>query len=180
MKKLKNIKSQSLILQETILNKILFIRGKKVLLDRDLANLYGVKTSRLNEQVKRNIKRFPNDFMFQLTKIELQNWISQFATSKKEIMGLRKPPFAFTEQGVAMLSSVLNSNKAIEVNIQIMRTFIKLKEMLSTHRDLKRKIEEMEKKYDYQFKEVFQAIKYLISEKQKPKTQIGFIKDNKK
>lgn len=114
------------------------------MLDRDLADMYGVETRRLNEQVKRNEKRFPSDFMFQLTFQELENWKSQNATSNKEKMGLRKLPFAFTEQGVAMLSSVLNSETAIEVNIQIIRIFTRIREVLLTQKDVLLKMEQLE------------------------------------
>jgi len=133
------------------------------MLDRDLADLYGVETRRLNEQVKRNIKRFPLDFMFQLTQEENEYWMSQIAISNKEKMGVRKMPYVFTEQGVAMLSSVLNSDRAIEVNIQIMRVFTQLRRMIESHQDLRHKIEEMEKKYDSQFKAVFAAIRQLMT-----------------
>ncbi len=162
----------SVIPQQIIENKILFIREKKVMLDKDLAVLYGVETFNLNKAVKRNIDRFPEDFMFQLTKEEFKNLIFQFGTSSWG--GTRKLPFAFTENGVAMLSSVLNSKRAIQVNVQIMRTFTKIREMLATHKELKQKIEEMEKKYDYQFKVVFDAIKQLIEQPQKPRKNIGF------
>jgi hypothetical protein len=149
-----------LIPTELIATKILIIRGKRVMLDSDLAALYGVKTGRLNEQVSRNIKRFPDDFMFHLTKEEVLNLKSHFATSSWG--GVRKLPRIFTQEGVAMLSSVLNSERAIMVNIQIMRAFSQLRRMLLTNRDLRRKIEEMEKKYDKQFAIVFQAIKQLL------------------
>ena len=151
------------------------------MIDRDLAELYGVETKRLKEQVRRNIERFPEDFMFELTKDELENWRSQFATSNRDTMGLRIPPFAFTEHGVLMLSSVLKSERAIQVNIVIMRAFVKLREMLSTHKDLKRKIESMEKKYDEQFQIVFEAIKQLLTEEDKPKKKIGYtVKEKQK
>lgn len=163
-----------LLPQESIEGKIFTIRGKRVMLDRDLAGLYGVATGNLNKAVSRNIERFPEDFMFQLTKEEFKNLIFHFGTSSWG--GTRKLPRAFTEQGVAMLSSVLKSKRAIQVNIQIMRAFIKLKEMLATHKDLKLKIEEMEKKYDYQFKIVFDAIKQLLEPPVKPKGKIGFQK----
>lgn len=145
---------------EVIATKILLIRGKRVMLDRDLAMLYEVDTSQLTRQVRRNIERFPEDFMFQLTKDEFQNLICQFGTSSWG--GTRKLPYAFTEQGVAMLSGVLHSKRAIRVNIQIMRAFIQLKRMLLTNASLRRKIEEMERKYDKQFAIVFQAIKQLL------------------
>ena len=142
------------------------------MLDRNLAELYGVETKRLKEQVRRNIERFPEDFMFVLTKQELKNLRSQFATSSWG--GARYIPMAFTEQGVVMISSILKSKRAIEVNIAIIRAFVKLREMMATHKDLKRKIESMEKKYDEQFQIVFEAIKQLIETDEKPKKRIGF------
>jgi len=158
---------------EIIAAKILIIRDKRVILDTDLAVLYGTKTGRLNEQVRRNIKRFPEDFMFQLTKGEVLNLKSHFATSNWG--GVRKLPRVFTQEGVAMLSSVLNSERAIMVNIQIMRAFVQLRRILLTNRDLKRKIEEMEKKYDKQFLIVFKAIKELLDAPPiKKKPPIGF------
>ena len=150
------------------------------MIDRDLAELYGVQTRRLNEQVKRNLKRFPTDFIFQLTHEEMEIWMSQIAISNKEKKGLRKMPYAFTENGVAMLSSVLNSNRAIDVNIQIMRIFTKMREMIISHKDLARKIEDLERKFqdhDKNFVVVFEAIKGLLEESQesaKKKTPIGF------
>lgn len=161
------------ISEEVIATKILLIRGKRVMLDKDLAKLYQVDTSQLIRQVRRNIDRFPEDFMFQLTKEEFENLMCQFGTSSWG--GTRKPPYAFTEQGVAMLSGVLHSKRAVQVNIQIMRAFIQLKRMLLTNADLRRKIEEMEKKYDKQFAIVFQAIKKLLEPPPvKPKPPIGF------
>jgi hypothetical protein len=160
---------------ESITNKIYFIRDHKVMLDRDLAELYSVKTKALKQAVSRHVDRFPDDFMFKLNKDEFAHWRSQFVTSNSgDRMGLRYPPMAFTEQGVAMLSSVLNSKRAIQVNIQIMRAFTKLRTMLLTHEDLKRKIEDMESKYDEQFRIVFQAIKQLLKEDDQPKRKIGF------
>ena len=141
----------NLIPQVLVERKIFLIRGRRVMLDRDLAELYGVETRVLNQAVKRNLNRFPEDFMFQLNQAEMENWKSQIVISNKDKMGLRKAPYAFTENGVAMLSSVLSSERAVEVNIQIMRTFTRLREMLLTHKDLQRKIEDMEKKYDTQF-----------------------------
>ena len=141
---------------------------------RDLAELYGVATKQLKRAVRRNIDRFPTDFMFEMTKEELNNWRCQFGTSNSIKMGLRHPPLAFTEQGVAMLSTVLNSKRAIQVNIQIMRIFSRLREMLAGHKDLRQKIEAMEEKYDEQFRVVFEAIKQLISEEKIPKKKIGF------
>jgi hypothetical protein len=165
---------KSLVVEHgTIENKILLIRGVKVMLDRDLANLYGVRTKVLNQAVKRNIKRFPLDFMFFLTDQEVANLRSQFVTSSWG--GRRYKVIVFTEQGVAMLSSVLKSERAVQVNIQIMRTFVKLRQLMAKHEDLRHKIEEMEKKYDCQFKIVFDAIKQLLEPiQEKPKPKIGF------
>jgi hypothetical protein len=133
------------VLAELIERRIYVVRGQKVMLDSDLADLYQVPTFRLNEAVKRNRDRFPEDFMFRLTKEELENWRSQIAMSKPGAkMGLRRPPYAFTELGVAMLSSVLNSDRAIKMNILIMRAFVKLREVLATHNDLARRIEKLE------------------------------------
>jgi hypothetical protein len=130
---------------ELIERRIYLIRGQKVMLDADIAELYQVPTKRLNEQVKRNLDRFPEDFMFQLSEEELANWRSQITTSNPAAkMGLRRPPYAFTEHGVAMLSSVLNSPRAVQMNILIIRAFVKLRELLATHKDLARKIEQVE------------------------------------
>jgi len=159
---------------ERIQQCIYLIRRQKVLLDKDLAALYGVTTKRLNEQVQRNIDRFPSDFMFQLNDSEAQALRSQIATSKKGRGGRRYNPYAFTEQGVAMLSSVLRSKQAVQVNIAIMRTFVKLRQILSDNALLRRKIESMERKYDEQFQQVFALIKRMLTEEAKPKTQIGF------
>lgn len=141
------------------------------MIDRDLAELYKVKTGVLNQAVKRNIERFPDDFMFSLTREEIMN-LSQIVTSSK----IKHAPrvYAFTEQGVAMLSSVLRSKRAISVNIQIMRTFVKIRLLLSSHTDLLRKIENMEKKYDNQFKAVFSVIRQLIKEPEEKQKKIGF------
>jgi len=147
---------------------------KLSMLDRDLAELYGVKTKVLNQAVKRNTKRFPADFMFQLDKQEMENWKSQIVTSKSEKMGLRKLSFAFTEQGVAMLSSVLNSDRAIEVNIQIIRTFTKIRELLATNESLQRKIMQMEQKYDKKLKKVFDILRLLLTDENKSNNEIGF------
>jgi len=150
----------NIISADMIATKILIIRGKRVMLDSDLAILYEVQTKRLNEQVLRNMKRFPEDFMFQLTEQEAGFLRSQNATSKRG--GRRYLPYVFTQEGVAMLSSILSSERAIVVNIQIMRAFSQLRRMLLTNTDLRRKIEEMERKYDKQFAVVFQAIKQLL------------------
>jgi len=161
---------------EIIERKIYLIRAHKVLLDSDLAELYGVEVKQLKRQVRRNIKRFPEDFMFQLQKEEYESLRSHFGTLKRGEHA-KYFPYAFTEQGVAMLSSVLNSDRAIEVNIQIMRAFVKLREMLSTHKDLARKLADMEKKYDTQFKVVFDAIRQLMSPTVPKKGKIGFGRD---
>lgn len=158
-----------------ITDKIYMIRGVKGMFDRDLAVLYGVSTKALNQAVKRNIKRFPEDFMFILTAEELENWRSQIVTSNPWAkMGLRRPPSMFTEQGIAMLSSVLNSERAILVNIQIIRTFTRLRELLATHEELRLKLESLEKKYDEQFKIVFDAFRRLLDAENEEKSQIGF------
>jgi len=164
---------------ERIEQSILSIRGHKVMIDEDLAQLYGVTTKRLNQQVQRNIARFPDDFMFQLSKEEHESLRLQFATSKTGRGGRRTEPYAFTEQGVAMLSSVLKSQRAIDVNIAIMRTFVKLRELLMTHKELARKLEAMEKKYDSQFKIVFDAIRQLMEPPPSlvKKGRIGFVQD---
>ena len=161
---------------EKITDKIYLLRGHNVMLDRDLAELYNVETKALKQAVRRNLRRFPSDFMFELNKEEFQNLRSQFVTSSWG--GARYVPMAFTEQGVAMISSVLNSERAILVNIEIMRAFTQLRNMLATHGDLKRKIEAMEKKYDDQFRIVFEAITQLIEEDEKPKKKIGYIKED--
>ena len=164
---------------ENIKDSIYQIRGRKVMMDKDLAKLYGVSTKRLNEQVKRNSKRFPDDFMFLLTNKEVAALRSQFATSKRKGKGGRRySPYVFTEQGVAMLSSVLNSERAIEVNIQIMRAFVALQRWVLSHEALRRKVDNLEKKYDGQFQIVFTALKKLMAPPpKKPKRTIGFHHD---
>lgn len=144
------------------------------MLDADLAELYGVTTKRLNEQVKRNSDRFPEDFMFVLTREEADILRSQFATSKTGRGGRRYRPLAFTEQGVAMLSSVLRSDRAVQVNVAIMRAFVKLREILASHQDLARRLDEMEQRYDANFKTVFDAIRRLMQPPEKPRRRIGF------
>ena len=168
----------NIIPEERIEKMIFLIRGKKVMLDRDLAFLYGVKTKVLIQAIKRNIERFPNDFMFQLNVKEFGVLRSQIVTSSWG--GRRYNPFVFTEQGVAMLSSVLQSKKAIHINIQIMRTFSKLRRILSSHKDILRKVEEMESKYDRQFKIVFDAIRAMLNPPPKPKMKIGFVAGRQK
>ena len=161
-----------LISSERIINKIYIIRNRKVMLDRDLAELYGVTTGNLNKAVQRNIKRFPEDFMFQFNENEFKNL--KFQIGRSSWGGTRKLPFAFTEQGVAILSSVLHSNRAVEVNIQIIRTFTKIRELLTTNQALHHKIIEMEKKYDTNIKEIFEKLGLLLVDNKKPKRKIGF------
>ncbi|MES2314632.1 MAG: ORF6N domain-containing protein [Patescibacteria group bacterium] len=163
---------------ETVLSKIFFIRGKKVLIDRDLAELYGVETKVLNQAVKRNLERFPGDFMFKLSPQETilyyqQRPRSQIVTLKRG-ENIKYSPTVFTEQGVAMLSSVLKSPHAIQVNIQIIRTFTKLREILAENKKLAEKVEQMERKYDKHIYEIFNVLKHLTVEEKKPKEKIGF------
>jgi hypothetical protein len=167
---------------EAIISKIYVFRGLRVMVDRDLAELYGVETRVLNQAVRRNEKRFPEDFMFQMTSEEMQLWKSQIVISNSEKMGLRKPPLAFTEQGVAMLSSVLNSERAIMVNIAIIRVFTKMRELLSTHKEILQKLEQLEKKdieQDDKIMLIFEYLKQLDKVKQeeleqKNRSRIGF------
>jgi hypothetical protein len=176
------MKKDSLLPDELIINKIILLRDQKVLIDRDLAELYGVETRILNQAVKRNLKRFPDDFMFQMTKEEFEIWKSQIVISNRDRMGLRKPPFVFTEQGVAMLSSVLNSDIAILVNIQIMRVFTKMRALLDSHKEILRKLESIEKKdieQDEKILLIFEYLKQLEQAKQeetilKERKRIGF------
>jgi S-adenosylmethionine synthetase len=171
----------SILSEETISNKIYFIRNQKVMLDRDLAELYGIETKRLKEQVKRNSSRFPEDFMFQLTKEEFANWRSQIATSNSDKMGLRYAPMAFTEHGVLMLSSVLNSDKAIQTNIQIMRIFAKVRQMLLDTTEIRLDIAQMQKKLENNSRNIELVFSYLdeLSDKEenvKPRNSIGYKK----
>ncbi|HTR35814.1 MAG TPA: ORF6N domain-containing protein [Bryobacteraceae bacterium] len=166
---------------EIIERRILLIRGHKVMLDTHLAALYEVPTFRLNEAVKRNRRRFPEDFMFRLTAAEAESLTSQIAISKPGRGGRRTLPYVFTEQGVAMLSSVLNSERAIAVNIAIMRTFVRLREMLATHKQLAERLATMEKKYDRQLKVVFDILRQLMEPPpEPPKPPIGFMPPKKK
>jgi len=159
---------------EALAGLVRWVRGERVILDADLARLYGVETGDLNRAVKRNARRFPDDFMFVLNKQEVANLICQIGISSSGWGGRRKPIMAFTEQGVAMLSSVLKSDRAADVNIAIMRTFVQLRRLMDSNRELARKIAEMEKRYDEQFGAVFQAIQELITEEDEPKRKIGF------
>lgn len=175
------MENEILLSEELISNKIYFIRNQKVMLDRDLALLYGIETKRLKEQVKRNISRFPEDFMFELTKEEFENWRSQFATSNSDRMGLRYLPMAFTEHGVLILSSVLKSDKAIQANIQIMRIFSKVRQMLLDTTDLKIDILQIQKKLENHDKNIELVFSYLdeLSDKkenEKSRTKIGYKK----
>ena len=174
----KKKQSAELIPPELIEKRIYLIRGQKVMLDSDLAELYGVETRALVQGIKRNLDRFPEDFMFQLTKQELDLWRSQIVISNPAArMALRRPPYAFTEQGVAMLSSVLRSDRAVKVNIAIMRAFVRLRELLALHKDLARKIDALEQKdaeHDSRLRIVFEAIRELAKETPKPRRRIGF------
>jgi len=172
-------KNLAKIRTESIEQLIFLKRGQKVMLSPHLAELYGVETRVLVQAVKRNIDRFPEDFMFQLTDEEFANLKSQIVISSWG-GSRRAKPYAFTEQGVAMLSSVLRSKRAVQVNIEIMRAFVKLRQMLTAHKDLERKLAALEKKYDEQFKVVFDAIRALMKKTEKPKRKIGFeVKDPK-
>lgn len=166
-----------MMLRHPIENRIFFIRGEKVMLDSDLAELYGVSVGRLNEAVKRNRYRFPPDFMFQLSVRELANLKSQTAISSSNWGGRRHLPYAFTEEGVAMLSSVLRSKRAAQMNIAIMRAFVKLRGILAAHKELVRKLEQLERRieqHDEDIRSIFQAIRELMTPPEKPKREIGF------
>lgn len=165
--------------EENIVHRIFFVRGEKVMLDFDLAEMYDVETKYLKRQVRRNIKRFPEDFMFELTDEEFQNLRSQIGTSSWG--GMRYPPYAFTEQGVAMLSGILNSSRAVEVNIAIMRTFVHLRKLIDTNRNLADKIDKLEsklkdktEKYDKDIALIFEAIRQLMQPPNPPRKRIGF------
>ena len=173
------LENSIVIVEEIVMNKIYIVRGQKVMLDRDLAELYQIETKVLKQSVKRNMDRFPSDFMFELTDVEFNNWRSQFVTSNADKLGLRHAPFAFTEQGVAMLSSILKSNKAIFVNIQIIRIFTRMRQLLMDNTEIRLAIEKLEKKTDNNTKNievVFQYIDELIDKKEivKPREQIGY------
>ena len=167
-----------LIPSERIERCIYLIRGHKVMLDRDLAELYRVSTSNLNKAVSRNLERFPADFMFQLTRGEFENLMFHFGTSSWG--GTRKLPRVFTEQGVAMLSSVLKSERAVQVNIAIIRAFVKLREMLASNRELAGRLDQMERKYDARFKVVFDVLHQLTAPPPQPRRKIGFQRESTK
>jgi len=162
-----------LIPVEYIEKRIFCLRGEKVMIDRHLAEMYGVKTRILNQAVKRNIKRFPREFMFQLSKEERDKVIT-ICDHLDPLKFAKTMPFAFTEHGLAMLSSVLNTDRAIQVNIEIIKAFVRLRKLLADHKDLQKKIDAMEEKYDEQFRVVFEAIKQLLKDDDKPKRKIGF------
>ena len=174
---------QSLVPIETIAQSILLLRGQRVILDYDLARLYGVTTARLNQQVRRNIERFPEDFMFQLSKDELNILMLQNATSRLTHGGRRKLPLAFTEHGALMAASVLNTSRAVEVSVYVVRAFIRLRELLSTHAELSQKLAELESRvdgHDEQIAELIEAIRQLLSPAEKPERRIGYRLKEKK
>ena len=169
---------KSLLTVDDVDRLIYIIRGRRVMLDRDLARIYGVSTGRLNEQVKRNKARFPDDFMIHLTQSEMEDWKSRFATSNPEVkMGLRKPPYAFTEHGAVMLASVLNSSVAVTASIQIVRAFNRLRQLVTAHKDLAAALAELERRvagHDEHIKALFDAIHEIMEPPAKPRRQIGF------
>ena len=167
--------AKSLVPIERIQNSILFVRGQKVMIDRDIAALYGVETRRLNEQVKRNKGRFPEDFMFQLTKKE-KDWIVANCDHLQILKFSRTNPYAFTEHGAVMLASILNTEIAVQASIQVVRAFVKLRKLLISNEQLSRKLIQLEKKYDNQFNIVFKALKQLIDQPEPKKREIGFKK----
>jgi hypothetical protein len=171
-----------LVPDEIVMDKIYLVRGQKVMLDRDLAELYGVETKRLKEAVRRNMSRFPEDFMFEMNVEEFENWRTQNATSKQDRQGLRYAPFCFTEQGVTMLSCILNSERAIAVNIQIIRIFTRMREVLLTHKDILLKLEQLEQKtssHNADIQLIFEYLKELLSPPQEPRNMIGFTRHDK-
>ena len=182
----KNFEEEALLPDEVIVSKIYLIRGKKVMLDRDLAELYKVETKQLKRAVRRNIERFPDDFMFELSKEELENWRYQFGTSNIEKFGLRVTPFAFTEYGLLMLASVLNSERAIQINIQIVRIFSRMRTMIESDKEILNKLEMLEKKdieLDEKVSLIFEYLKELEQTKQeetefKQRKRIGFKTNN--
>lgn len=171
-------KATIILADEVIMTKIYVLRGRKIMLDRDLAELYGVETKVLKQAVRRNTERFPEDFMFEMNKEEFENWRSQFVTSKEgDKKGLRYAPFCFTEQGVTMLSCILNSKRAITINIQIIRIFAKLREMIIAHKDILLKLQQLEKKvasHDENIQMIFGALRKLLNPPQAPRRRIGF------
>ena len=177
MPKEKKQQTKPILPDDVVMDKIYLVRGQKIMIDRDLAELYGVETKRLKEAVRRNISRFPDDFMFEMDKSELENWRTQNATSKEDRQGLRYAPFCFTEQGVTMLSCVLSSERAIAVNIQIIRIFTRMREMLLTHKDILLKLEQLEKKvtgHDEDIRLIFQYLKELLNPPLQPRAKSVF------
>jgi hypothetical protein len=179
----KEIKSIA-VPEEAVISKIYLIRGQKVMLDRDLADLYGVETKVLKQAVRRKIDRFPGDFMFEMTREELDNWRSQFVTSNGDRQGLRYAPFCFTEQGVTMISCILNSERAIAVNILVIRVFTKLREMVLNHKDILIKIEQIEKnllqqdtrmnEHEEEIQMILETLKEMLNPPDEPRPRIGF------
>ena len=172
------MKFKQIISSDLVINRILLFRGQKVILDRDLASLYQVETRVLKQAVRRNINRFPSDFMFQLNKKEFETWKSQIVMSDSDKIGLRHLPFAFSEQGVAMLSSVLNSERAIEINIIIIRAFVKLREIISSNYKIEQKIKDLEAKLseqDDQIIQIFNILNQLVTPPELPKKKMGFL-----
>jgi len=169
------MRTKNLIPPERIQNSILYIRGQKVMLDRDLAELYGIETRRLNEQVKRNIDRFPVDFMFQLSREEKDEVVAN-CDHLRSLKFSKTNPYAFTEHGAIMLASILNTSLAVETSILVVRAFIQLRKLLASNEELALKINEMEQKYDSNFSVVFQALRQLIDEPKPPRKQIGFVR----
>lgn len=170
-------REKAIIHTRAIDNKILNLRDKKVILDSDLAEIYGITTGRLNEQIKRNVERFPDDFRFQLTASEYKLLISQFAISKKGRGGRRKLPYVFTEHGVIMAANVLNTKRAVQMSVFVVRAFIRLRETIASHKDLARKLEELERKiehHDEEIESIFEAIRELMETPEPPKKQLGF------
>jgi len=170
------------IADEVIINKIYLVRKRKIMMDRDLAEMYGVETKVLKQAVRRNFTRFPKDFMFEMSAAEFKNWRSQFVTSNEgNNKGLRYAPFCFTEQGVTMLSCILNSKRAIRINIQIIRIFARLREMILTHKDILLKLEQLEKqviRHDGEIQMIFKALKQLLHTPAPPRRRIGFRRAN--
>ena len=180
----------AMLAEESIVNRIYLIRDQKVMIDRDLAELYGVETKRLKEAVRRNIKRFPADFMFEMNIKELENWRTQFASSKEDLLGLRYTPFCFSEQGVTMVSCILNSERAVSVNIQVIRVFSKMRGALIMSKDIFLKLEQLEKRMMYQDKKIdkneddvrviIETLKKLVGTAKERRPVVGFRRQEEK
>ena len=174
---MKKVKQIMLPPDEIVVNKIYMVGSKKVMIDRDLAELYGVETKRLKEAVRRNISRFPEDFMFEMNNEEFEIWRTQFASSKSDMHGLRYAPFCFTEQGVTMLSCILNSERAIAVNIQVIRIFTRMKELMTSNKEILLQLQKLENKltgHDEDIKLIFEYLKKLLDPELQPRRKIGF------